>query len=268
MRILVGNARGAGPGSAAGGRAATARSAATQPGAGGALSAGDSSRRRRATSSTRRSPTCPCSSTKRRRRSSTSIRTTPPCAASRPAIPCAYSTIAARLVATARVTDRARPGVVVAPSSLVAQARAGRRERQCRHEPGADRSQARRDVLRLPGGSNAGVAAYASFAALRSILCAGKPARKARRPSRFFAQKPRMARRVGRRSLAARSRARTSRRLYLGTQRSARRCATGSDRNLATLNYIFRTSPTMHAEDLQRAFGPDDRIGLVLGSSE
>ena len=59
--------------------------------------------------------------------------------------------------ATARVTDRARPGVVVAPSVWWKKLSPGRRERQRRDQPGADRPRPRRDVLRLPGRSRARV---------------------------------------------------------------------------------------------------------------
>ena len=53
--------------------------------------------------------------------------------------------------ATARVTDRARTGVVVAPSIWWKKLSPDGAQRQRRDEPGADRPRPRRDVLRLPG---------------------------------------------------------------------------------------------------------------------
>ena len=110
-----------------------------------------SSRRRRATSSTRRSPTCRRSSPRRRRRGSTSIRDDAGRARDRRRRPRAHLQ-RSRQLHRHRARHRPRaPGRRRRAVDLVEEARAGRRERQRRHEPGADRPRPRRDVLRLPG---------------------------------------------------------------------------------------------------------------------
>ena len=89
-----------------------------------------SSRRRRATSSTRRSPTCPRSSPRKARRGCVIH---PDDAAPRGIAAGDWVRIhndRGAFHATARVSDRARPGVVVAPSIWWQKLVAGRRERQ------------------------------------------------------------------------------------------------------------------------------------------